>query len=146
MCAYAIGSYRVPKEVGKVGTESATFIEPIEKRKDGIEAMFAKQKSNADAGDSPPKKPGLRPESAKKKSSPTKTVDSVQAATNRKGNMPKASTLERNVNKEAAALTNKRKHASEREVIEIEDSSDDEPETPLKKVSQLDLPYACFVY
>ncbi|KAK0189662.1 hypothetical protein F5146DRAFT_1112229 [Armillaria mellea] len=35
--------YQVPKEVGKVGTESATFIEPIEKRKDGIEAMFAKQ-------------------------------------------------------------------------------------------------------
>ncbi|PBK71871.1 DUF159-domain-containing protein [Armillaria solidipes] len=35
--------YQVPKEVGKVGTESATFIEPIDKRKDGIEAMFAKQ-------------------------------------------------------------------------------------------------------
>lgn len=35
--------YQVPKEVGKVGTESATFIEPIDKRKDGIMAMFAKQ-------------------------------------------------------------------------------------------------------
>ncbi|KAG7447344.1 DUF159-domain-containing protein [Guyanagaster necrorhizus] len=35
--------YQVPKEVGKVGTESSTFIEPIDKRKDGIEAMFAKQ-------------------------------------------------------------------------------------------------------
>jgi hypothetical protein len=34
----------VPKEVGKVGTESATFIEPIENRKDGIQAMFSKQK------------------------------------------------------------------------------------------------------
>jgi Holliday junction resolvase RusA-like endonuclease len=30
--------------VGKVGTESATFIEPISQRKDGIEAMFAKAK------------------------------------------------------------------------------------------------------
>jgi hypothetical protein len=30
--------------VGKVGTESAAFIEPISQRKDGIEAMFAKAK------------------------------------------------------------------------------------------------------
>jgi putative SOS response-associated peptidase YedK len=36
--------YQVPKEVGKVGTESASFIEPITNRKDGIEAMFSKQK------------------------------------------------------------------------------------------------------
>ena len=34
----------MPKEVGKVGTESSTFIEPIMKRKDGIKAMFSKQK------------------------------------------------------------------------------------------------------
>lgn len=37
------GSYQVPKEVGKVGTESPTFIEPIAERKDGIQAMFARQ-------------------------------------------------------------------------------------------------------
>ncbi|KAH0834033.1 hypothetical protein J3R83DRAFT_11270 [Lanmaoa asiatica] len=36
--------YQVPKEIGKVGTESAKFIEPITNRKDGIMAMFAKQK------------------------------------------------------------------------------------------------------
>jgi hypothetical protein len=30
--------------VGKVGTESAAFIEPISQRKDGIEAMFSKAK------------------------------------------------------------------------------------------------------
>ncbi|KAJ3483088.1 hypothetical protein NLI96_g6540 [Meripilus lineatus] len=36
--------YQVPKEVGKVGTESPTFIQPIAQRKDGIQAMFAKQK------------------------------------------------------------------------------------------------------
>ncbi|KAG5352472.1 hypothetical protein C0989_002106 [Termitomyces sp. Mn162] len=35
--------YQVPKEVGKVGTESPTFIEPIATRKDGIQAMFSKQ-------------------------------------------------------------------------------------------------------
>lgn len=36
-------SYQVPKEVGKVGTESSTFVEPVSQRRDGIEAMFAKQ-------------------------------------------------------------------------------------------------------
>jgi hypothetical protein len=34
----------VQKEVGKVGTESPTFIEPIANRKDGIQAMFSRQK------------------------------------------------------------------------------------------------------
>jgi len=33
----------VPAEVGKVGVESPTFIEPVQKRKDGIEAMFMRQ-------------------------------------------------------------------------------------------------------
>jgi len=36
--------YPVPKEVGKVGAESSTFIVPISNRKDGIHAMFSKQK------------------------------------------------------------------------------------------------------
>jgi hypothetical protein len=35
--------YAVPKEVGKVGAESPTFIRPVSKRPDGIEALFAKQ-------------------------------------------------------------------------------------------------------
>lgn len=36
-------SYQVPKEVGKVGSESPTFVQPIAERKDGIHALFAKQ-------------------------------------------------------------------------------------------------------
>jgi len=36
--------YQVPKEVGKVGAESPTFIEPVAHRKDGIQAMFSRQK------------------------------------------------------------------------------------------------------
>ncbi|KAJ3813133.1 hypothetical protein F5876DRAFT_35855 [Lentinula aff. lateritia] len=36
--------YQVPKEVGKIGMESSSFILPISVRKDGIEAMFSKQK------------------------------------------------------------------------------------------------------
>ncbi|RXW18409.1 hypothetical protein EST38_g7445 [Candolleomyces aberdarensis] len=39
--------YQVPKEVGKIGNESPTFIEPVATRKDGIQAMFAKQKQKA---------------------------------------------------------------------------------------------------
>lgn len=35
--------YQVPQDVGKVSAESSTFIEPISQRKDGIQAMFAKQ-------------------------------------------------------------------------------------------------------
>ncbi|TFY52553.1 hypothetical protein EVJ58_g9952 [Rhodofomes roseus] len=38
-----LACYQVPKEVGKVGTESLTFIQPVAERKDGIQAMFAKQ-------------------------------------------------------------------------------------------------------
>ncbi|KIP09436.1 hypothetical protein PHLGIDRAFT_11961 [Phlebiopsis gigantea 11061_1 CR5-6] len=35
--------YQVPKEVGKVGNESPTFVQPISERKDGIQAMFSRQ-------------------------------------------------------------------------------------------------------
>lgn len=49
-------SYQVPKEVGKVGTESPSFIEPITSRKDGIQAMFSKQKQT-DSSSSPAKSP-----------------------------------------------------------------------------------------
>jgi hypothetical protein len=46
-CMYMRGwlanSYAVPKEVGKVGVQSPTFIEPVQNRKDGIEAMFSRQ-------------------------------------------------------------------------------------------------------
>ncbi|KAJ7802187.1 hypothetical protein B0H14DRAFT_3488698 [Mycena olivaceomarginata] len=49
--------YQVPKEVGKVGTESSTFIEPVENRKDGIQALFNKQKQAQAAS---PKKTPLK--------------------------------------------------------------------------------------
>ncbi|KAI0920398.1 hypothetical protein AcV5_010144 [Taiwanofungus camphoratus] len=54
--------YQVPKEVGKVGTESPTFIQPIAQRKDGIQAMFAKQKEASSSKISPTKrKPSRSP-------------------------------------------------------------------------------------
>ncbi|KAJ7216197.1 hypothetical protein B0H12DRAFT_343705 [Mycena haematopus] len=51
----ALDCYQVPKEVGKVGTESSTFIEPVANRKDGIQAMFTKQKQAQAVGS--PQKP-----------------------------------------------------------------------------------------
>jgi hypothetical protein len=59
-----MNSYQVPKEVGKVGTESPSFIEPVANRKDGIQAMFSKQRQ-ADSSPSPTKSP--RPQSSTKR-------------------------------------------------------------------------------
>ncbi|KAI0043681.1 DUF159-domain-containing protein [Auriscalpium vulgare] len=54
--------YAVPKEVGKVGTESPTFIQPVSKRKDGIEAMFSNHTQSSPSG-----KPKLAPPSPAKR-------------------------------------------------------------------------------
>ncbi|KAK7039213.1 hypothetical protein VNI00_010118 [Paramarasmius palmivorus] len=59
--------YQVPKEVGKVGTESPSFILPVSQRKDGIQAMFSKQSSQPKASSQPKSSPGKR----KRSSSPT---------------------------------------------------------------------------
>jgi hypothetical protein len=64
-------SYQVPKEIGKVGTESAKFIEPVADRKDGIMAMFAKQRS---------KQVGS-PAKRKRSSSPTPLPSTPESAT-----------------------------------------------------------------
>ncbi|PPR07220.1 hypothetical protein CVT24_010163, partial [Panaeolus cyanescens] len=45
--------YAVPSDVGKIGKESPTFIEPVAKRKDGLEAMFSKQAAKATAATQP---------------------------------------------------------------------------------------------
>ena len=49
-------SYPVSPDVGKVGNESPTFIEPIAERKDGIVAMFANQGSRTSKPSSPVKR------------------------------------------------------------------------------------------
>jgi hypothetical protein len=74
-------SYAVPKEVGKVGVQSPTFIEPVQKRKDGIEAMFSRQTKAAQqqksaSRDTPPG--AAAAESGKRKresSSPTEEME-----------------------------------------------------------------------
>ena len=59
-------SYPVTPDVGKVGNESPTFIEPISKRKDGIEAMFASQGSQKSRSSPVKRKRSASPPPAKK--------------------------------------------------------------------------------
>ena len=59
-------SYPVTPDVGKVGNESPTFIEPISKRKDGIEAMFASQGSQKSKSSPVKRKRSASPPPAKK--------------------------------------------------------------------------------
>ncbi|KAF9219323.1 DUF159-domain-containing protein [Gyrodon lividus] len=66
--------YQVPKEVGKVGAESAKFVQPIANRKDGIQAMFAKQWSKQ-AGASVKRQRSLSPSSSVQKASQTEEHD-----------------------------------------------------------------------
>jgi len=64
--------YAVPIEVGKVGTESPSFIEPITSRKDGIQAMFSKQSQN-----SPTKTKPIVVSSTKRKRDSSPTPENV---------------------------------------------------------------------
>ncbi|KIO23511.1 hypothetical protein M407DRAFT_109510 [Tulasnella calospora MUT 4182] len=40
---HEVSAYQVPKEIGKVGTNDPSFVQPVAERKDGIAAMFKKQ-------------------------------------------------------------------------------------------------------
>jgi len=69
-------SYAVPKEVGKVGVQSPTFIEPVRKRKDGIEAIFSRQAKAAQqqksaSRDTPPAAAAGSSKRKRESSSPT---------------------------------------------------------------------------
>lgn len=66
-----IHSYAVPTEVGKVGTESPTFIEPVQKRKDGIEAMFMRQAKTAQKSAARDALPAVAAGSGKRKREPS---------------------------------------------------------------------------
>ncbi|KZP09616.1 DUF159-domain-containing protein, partial [Athelia psychrophila] len=72
---FPLECYQVPKEVGKVGAESSTFIEPIANRKDGIQAMFSRQK---EAQVSPKKG---SPRKRKRSITPDKAADSSKTTT-----------------------------------------------------------------
>jgi len=67
--------YRVPNEVGRVGTESPAYLEPISKRKDGIEAMFGKQKEKAKALKEEDSKEAVKPTTHPQGASSQKVID-----------------------------------------------------------------------
>jgi len=80
--AYAVGwlanSYAVPKEVGKVGVQSPTFIEPVQNRKDGIEAMFSRQakvSQKSASRDTPPAGPAAAGSGKRKRESSSPTEE-----------------------------------------------------------------------
>jgi hypothetical protein len=76
---YVSDSYPVSPEVGKVGNESPTFIEPISERKDGIMAMFASQESQKPKSSSPAKrKRSASPTPAKKPKTTVTKEESVE--------------------------------------------------------------------
>ncbi|KAI0351590.1 DUF159-domain-containing protein [Trametes cingulata] len=62
--------YQVPKEVGKIGTDSPTFIQPIQERKDGIQAMFAKQQATSTQSKNPAALHGSSQPTLKRSASP----------------------------------------------------------------------------
>jgi len=79
--------YQVPKEVGRVGAESATYIQPLSNRKDGIQAMFARQRLKQDPKQT---KPSEVVHSRRKRSpSPTLADDGIQIVKKEKKGMNK---------------------------------------------------------
>jgi len=75
-------SYAVAAEVGKVGVESSTFIEPVQKRKDGIEAMFMRQtkaKESAKAAGTGKRK--YEPSSSSSSPSPAEVKEETRTGT-----------------------------------------------------------------
>lgn len=72
------GSYQVPKEVGKVGEESPTFIQPVVERKDGIQAMFARQAAKASSA------PNSSQQTPSQQSSPKKLKAEPRSPSKRK--------------------------------------------------------------
>ena len=58
-------SYPVPKEVGKVGTNSSTYVEPVSERKDGIASFFKRQEEKSQGPSKSPAKMKYEASSAK---------------------------------------------------------------------------------
>ncbi|KAJ7179635.1 hypothetical protein C8R46DRAFT_1212172 [Mycena filopes] len=104
--------YQVPKEVGKVGTESSTFIEPVANRKDGIQAMFSKQKEAQAAS---PKKSTPKPR-AKVESDD----DGIEVVDGPSKGMGKGKERETQHRAAPASATKKRRRADDDSDSEIE--------------------------
>lgn len=60
-------SYIVPREVGKVGQQSADFLKPVAERKGNISSFFAKQTAKAEGSKAVSTSPEKQPSSVEKK-------------------------------------------------------------------------------
>ncbi|TFK99812.1 hypothetical protein BDV98DRAFT_570195 [Pterulicium gracile] len=162
--AHPLDCYQVPKEVGKVGTESETFIHPVKNRKDGIEAMFGRMKRGERAIDTSISASGAKREdsSGPSKSSPKEGLGKEglgkDKASEGKEREKKESQRAANLNSNLSSASpspdpppgpgegKKRKRPSPRaedgddsdvEVIDVDDSSDPRvPRTPKLKYKQ----------
>lgn len=123
--------FAVPKEVGKVGTESSTFIEPVAQRKDGIAAMFKKQEIKQD------KKPGVQ-SSSKPSPSPKKPVVKFEPAASPAKLKRESADPEPSSSRTKNLQPTKRKRESP-EVLDLT-LSDDEQESPEPKKIKKDEP------
>ncbi|KAN0142145.1 DUF159 domain containing protein [Lactarius tabidus] len=75
---FPLECYAVPKEVGRVGVESPTFIEPVEKRKDGIEALFSRQAAKGTTSKAIWKDEPASPARGKRKRESSPLIDEVE--------------------------------------------------------------------
>ncbi|TFK37667.1 DUF159-domain-containing protein [Crucibulum laeve] len=109
--------YQVPKEVGKVGTESPTFIEPVTNRKDGIQAMFSRQKEQA-KGSSPIKSP---PSATKRKRSQSPSVVDITLSSDTKPSSSKK--IKSGVDPEDAGDSNQPRASSSKKIVDKKSSA-----------------------
>lgn len=114
-----ICSYPVPKEVGKIGTESSTFIEPLAQRRDGIQAMFAKQVASSSPKKSQPLQNHVSKEEAEDDTTPGPSLrDPAHASTS-----------------SAEEQSSKRKHDPDNDGDDTMDEADVTPDPLLKRKS-----------
>jgi hypothetical protein len=69
-------SFPVPPEVGKIGTNSPTFIEPVSERSDGIKSFFTKQSPAKKGPAQTPAKAESKPDTGSKAKSRAKELKS----------------------------------------------------------------------
>jgi len=126
--------YQVPKEVGKVGTESESYIHPVSQRKDGIQAMFAKQANKTSSKlSSTPDSP--KP-TVKRKRSPSPPVERTSTAES-SDKKPKTSPGElRQSGKASTSNKVKEENGDSDDVIDLTET----PSSPVKSTRKQESP------
>ncbi|KAH8112111.1 hypothetical protein DFH11DRAFT_1609783 [Phellopilus nigrolimitatus] len=132
--------YAVPTDVGKVTAESPTFVEPVAQRKDGIQAMFAKQSKAGEAA-SPVKNANTSSSkdsgsgaSGKRKRASSKLDVQKEPSVEPLDNPPDPKRLQRNVSENAGDSERKTPVGKGKEKANADDRSS-ESSSPKRKKS-----------